>query len=92
MMYPVGMLHNTATGRYHPIVFRPAPMPSGADAEMGAMRYRSRGHHTEGFATLAEADAHIAERPEWTASGLAWEWDGTGVPALTEWFPAKVAA
>lgn len=86
MTYHAGILRNAATDRYHPIIFRPAPMPGGADAEMSARRYRSAGHHTTGFATLAEAEAHIAEHPEWTATGAAWEWDGEGVPALTSWF------
>jgi hypothetical protein len=86
-----GILLNTATGRYHPIIFRPAPMPGGAIASMSAQRYRSAGHHTTGFATLAEAEAYITEHPEWTATGATWEWDGEGAPALTEWLAASRA-
>ena len=84
--FPAGVLHNTATDRYHPIVFRPAPMPSGVDVESGALRHKSRGHHTEGFPSMAEADAHIAARDAWVPTGLVWEWNGDGVPALVHWF------
>ena len=52
-----GMLMNTATGRWHPILFRPAPAPSG-DVH-GFERYRSKGHHTEGFDTEPAARADI---------------------------------
>ena len=91
-LWPWGMLKNTATGRWHPILFRPAPAPSG-DVN-GFERYRSKGHHTPGFDTEAEAKAHIdehieADRGWW--SGAAWEWDGSGVPAMTEWFKLPTA-
>lgn len=45
---------NTLTGRYYPFVFREAPFPSDDGTEI-VTRYRSRMHHTSGFATLAEA-------------------------------------
>ncbi len=84
MSYPVGMLKNTATGRYHPIVFRPAPAPSGP---MGrAERYRSKGHHTDGFPTREAAIEHVKTNAEWRWVDLEWEWGGVGVPAMTEWF------
>lgn len=85
-MIPAGVIFNKATGRWHPVVFRPAPMPGGSDAGEAFQRYRSAGHHTAGFAAAGEADAYIAERPEWTATGASWEWDGTGIPALTAFF------
>ena len=44
-------LLNTATNRYHPIIYRPAPLPGGSDLP----RYKSSGHHTDGCDTLAEA-------------------------------------
>ena len=85
-MYPTGMLKNTATGRFHPIVFRPAPMPGGSDLDASAQRYKSLGHHTEGFATEDEAIASIKAQPTWDWTGVAWEWDGNDVPATVEWF------
>lgn len=86
------MLQNTVSGRWHPILFRPAPLPGGKDSDLAAQRYRSLGHHTEGFATKEEAMAHIeaSDKMEWR--GLIWEWDGEGTPAMTEWFAPLQAA
>jgi hypothetical protein len=84
---PCGMLVNTSTDppRYHPIIFRYSPPPSG-DLDSGARRYKSSGHHTAGFDTLEEAMASIQAQPSWQWTGLAWEWNGEGVPAMVEWF------
>lgn len=82
-IYPTGMLVNTATGRFHPIAFRPAP--SGVHDN----RWRSLGHHTEGFATREEALADTKERPYCKELGLEWAWDGTDVPALTIFLDPK---
>ncbi len=85
--FPCGMLVNTSTDppRYHPIIFRYAPSPSG-DLDSGARRYKSSGHHTKGFDTLEEAMASIQAQPSWQWTGFAWEWDGKGIPAMVEWF------
>lgn len=89
-IFPTGILKNTSTGRFHPIPFRRAPMPGGADAAMTAQRYKSIGHHTSGYPTLEEAQAYIATRhsPEnqMVFTGVIWDWDGTGVPAMVEFF------
>jgi len=92
-MNPCGMLKNTATGRFHPIVFRYAPPPSG-DLSGGFRRYKSIGHHTKGFDTLEEAITHVKEHSEWEWTEMVWEWDGEGVPAMVEWFaePKKEVA
>lgn len=71
-----GILHNTETGRYHPILFRAAPSYSFPE------RQRSRGHHTEGFDTLEAAIAYLAEK-EYPDPQAMWDWDGVGVPAMT---------
>lgn len=82
-MYPTGMLQNTATGRFHPISFRPAPMPGGSDLP----RYRSIGHHTLGFDDVEAARAWIKTTPEFVYDPEAlWPWDGDGVPAMTIMF------
>lgn len=78
-MYPTGILTNTQTGRFHPISFRQAPFPGGID---GA-RYRSFGHHTEGFASQEEAVAWVQSKPELKLLEKLFEWDGKDVPALT---------
>lgn len=80
-----GLLLNAQTGKVHPIVFRPAPMPSGP-LEGGVERYRSRGHHTEGFDTEEAAIAWVRSQPHLTLTACKWEWSGDGVPAMTEFF------
>lgn len=86
----LGIVINKQTGTFHPILFRPAPMPSGMDEDSGACRYRSAAHHTEGFATEAEADAWIDRNVTdhgHVRSDCKWEWDGTDKPVMTTWFP-----
>lgn len=83
--FPVGMLHNTATNRYHPILFRPGPPPSEQISDP-AHRFKSRGHHTAGFDTLEEAIREVRSHEDWIWTGRTWAWDGTGVPALVEFF------
>lgn len=86
MSYPTGLLKNTKTGRWHPILFRPAPLPGGGDAGFPAQRYKSLGHHTAGFSTEEEAMAHIRQHPEMDWRGPTWEWDGEDVPLMVEYF------
>lgn len=54
-MHHVLIQHALDTDRYHPAYYRLAPFPGGVDG--GPVRYKSRGHHTTGFDTLAEAQA-----------------------------------
>jgi hypothetical protein len=91
-MFPAGILKNTLTGQFHPIVFRPAPMASGSDIDSGALRHRSIGHRTDGFDSIEEATAHIDNTEGWHNTGLLWSWNGLGTPALTLWFQQEVAA
>lgn len=86
---PVGMLLNEKTKRYHPIVFRPAPMPSQTDKEYGCLRHRSKGHHTDGFDSLEEAMKFISEHSSWMFYDLTWSWDGIEIPAITTWISEK---
>lgn len=85
-MFAVGLLHNQRTGRVHPILFTAAPLPSGADRDIGALRHRSRAHHTAGFATRDEALTHVRAQPAWRWTGVEWTWDGATAPCLTAWF------
>jgi hypothetical protein len=89
MAEPTAILKNTATGRFHPIVFRYAPTPS--DDGTGPSRYKSRGHHTDGFDTLDEARSFIESKPELDAAGALYEWDGEDVPAMVIWLERKTA-
>jgi len=85
MIYPTGILQNAKTNRYHPISFRQAPMPG--NAENGpAYRYKSFGHHTEGFDTLDQAQEWVKAKDDCRDVGMVWLWDGEGIPAMVEWF------
>ena len=85
---PFGMLHNTRTNRYHPMPFRYAPPPSGDLFEgtpRAVGRFRSIGHHTEGFATLEEAVAWTSAQPNGYIVAGVWPWDGVESPAVVTW-------
>lgn len=81
-----GILRNTATGRFHPIFFRPAPKPSETGEKV--CRHKSIGHHTDGLDTIEKARDFINSTNS-EDSGLVWEWDGTDVPAMTWLFELK---
>lgn len=87
MKYPTVLLHNTSTDRWHPMPFRWAPAPS-EDTDAEVTRYKSIGHHTEGFVTKDEAVAHVQATEEFVLFGLEYEWDGTDIPATVQWFPS----
>ena len=85
------ILHNTKLNRWHPILFWECPPPSG---HLGAcFRWKSRGHHTSGFPSLAEAEKYIHEHglPEqhkhkqgghvYFDTDQPVEWNGEGTPA-----------
>lgn len=88
MFYPTGILVNKATGRFHPISFRMAPMPGNSDANTTAQRYKSAGHHTDGFDTKAEAQTWIAQQQDKGVInvGKEYDWDGKEMPAMVDWF------
>lgn len=87
-MHHTAILENTATGRFHPMPFRPSPRPSEGVPDIGVVcRHKSIGHHTEGFASLAEAEAHIMGNQNMWPAYTVYEWDGSSVPATTGYFP-----
>ncbi len=54
------MLKNTSTGKFHPIFYIEKPMPDlESEANKKYIRYRSKGHHTEGFLDREEAVKNI---------------------------------
>ena len=88
-----GMLLNTKTHRWHPILFRPAPMPG--DPEMKIPRYKSKGHHTEGFETEDEALGYILTACEQHGFENRTDeyqalWNGEEVPLAMTYFAPKV--
>jgi len=87
----VAILHNNKENRWHPIIFAESPLP-GPDTPDKPVRHRSKGHHTAGFESRAEAVTNINEKlvPELPGLRLALEadleWDGDGIPASTTFF------
>ena len=79
-------LHNIRTGRFHPILFRPAPRPSDTVGLGIVCRHRSAGHHTDGFQDKDVSDAYIAENSDaYWPTGIVFAWDDASgeVPAAT---------
>jgi hypothetical protein len=90
MKYHACVLLNTATGRFHPILFRMAPLPGGSNVP----RWKSIGHHTDGFDTIEQAIAYIKDNEDCRMFGIIylWDgkdvpWDGKDVPAMVSFFP-----
>jgi hypothetical protein len=87
----IGMLHNVHNNRFHPILFLYNPLPGGG----GPDRHKSKGHHTEGFATREEAEAFVGTtmvkyaqnfgEPKLCLENL-FPWDGEGTPAMVVFF------
>jgi hypothetical protein len=82
---PACMLINKATGRFHPIIFTPYLMPGGAQPQGGG-RFKSHGHHTDGFDTLEAAWEHVKKDGRLRAVERTYEWDGVEMPAMVEFF------
>ncbi len=89
------MLHNRKLNRWHPILFWECPPPSG---EMGdGFRWKSKGHHTNGFDNREEAVKSAMDlcknQHEAKVGGNVYykltvdiEWDGEETPAMVEMF------
>lgn len=83
MIVAGALLHNTKDHRWHPILFRMAPLPGGSELN----RLKSHGHHTGGFETRDAAIANLEKFKSDNYPSMAVdltndiEWDGQGVPA-----------
>lgn len=88
------LLFNTLNNTYHPIMYLEAPFP-GSLEEQKVTRYRSKGHHTQGFSTkeLAVEDINISLIPKMKEIYYVEpildlekciEWNGKGIPADTQ--------
>jgi hypothetical protein len=82
-MLHAAIVHNAA-GRYHPVLFRPAPRPSDRTkldrSTLGEIvSHHSLAHHTEGFSTRLDADAWVNGEPDrYRLSGVVLGWNGEG--------------
>lgn len=87
------ILVNSTAGTFHPILYLESPMPGNTQPSETARRYKSKFHHTTGFATREEAIESAKElvpkikehfvlydepRLDFDCSP---EWDGEGIPA-----------
>lgn len=57
------ILSNVSKGTYHPIFYYESPLPGPIEDRPSVIRFKSKMHHTTGFATLEEAKSSI-EDPE----------------------------
>lgn len=94
----IAILRNEREGTFHPIVFAESPLPGPPD-EKKPVRYKSKVHHTTGFATREEAVENATKvlAPE-VGDDVRFAlvddvvWDGERVPAVVAFFislPAK---
>ncbi len=92
----IGMIHNTTAGTYHPVLFIEDPLPGPLDQPGRPARYKSKFHHTKGFASRDEADKEAIEilAPRVATEfgsprielGKEFAWDGEGIPAMVTFF------
>jgi len=88
MNYLLAILYNEKLKRYHPIAFVEAPFPGGSDNNSGtSTRFKSTGHHTEGFETHEEAIEDCKDKVDCLPGGQIWDgdligWNGEGIPAI----------
>ncbi len=85
------ILLNTALGTFHPIIYFEKPFPGD---ERSLIRYKSKGHHTTGFANREDAVAHVNDDLTKRIQGMGYkinieldgnlEWDGSDIPADTQ--------
>jgi hypothetical protein len=90
------ILHDEGKDRYHTAYFTEAPFPGPVPSNPGLIRLKSRGHHTEGFATFEEAQANLRnevvkqlkpldEKNCWDAKAIPWDGEPGIVWILPNW-------
>lgn len=89
----VMMLKNTKENTYHPIMYFESPFPGGFDSEINqkTVRYKSKGHRTNGLVERKEAIETISTEIEQKLIEMGYnvnieldddiEWDGLDIPA-----------
>jgi len=98
-MIATGFIHNTSRGTIHAAWFIENPFPGGLGDGAEIVRWKSRGHHTDGAADQLTANGNLVGlrmllSEKFGASEFvdlgAWEWDGEGVPAMCPVTSSKV--
>lgn len=85
------LLHNLTTNTYHPIMYFESPLPGDGNEKL--VRYKSKGHHTEGFVNRQDAvDSILNDKNEEKLKSIGYtmtnqidtspdiEWDGKELP------------
>lgn len=90
------ILHNLANGTYHPIWYTEKFFPGPGPNPM--IRYKSKGHHTNGFPSFEEATSSANDELKPIVEDQGYqvvmetegvlEWNGEGIPADTQLRPA----
>lgn len=88
----ITLLHNSNSGRWHPILFVEYPLPG--DAKL--TRHKSKGHHSEGYDTRQAAEQGAEELSARIPGATlllsdVTEWDGSDIPACVRFFPSMNA-
>lgn len=87
----IAMIHDAVAERWHPVIFEESHLP-GPPTPDKPIRHKSKGHHTTGFGTKAEADENaktdLAEKIPGVRLELdtVFEWDGEGIPTIVHFF------
>ncbi len=88
----VMMLHNTKTNMFHPIMYMEKLFPGGfeTDGNKNIVRYKSKGHRTNGFTDRQQAIDSIKPEIQDKLTEQGWnvnmelegdlEWDGEEMP------------
>lgn len=81
VVFPAGILRNAKTGRFHPVLFYPSPMPAEVPLRYG--QHLAKGHYNEGFDSHQDAVSFVRAHHSLFDTRMTWEWDGVALPALT---------
>jgi hypothetical protein len=88
----IGIIKNSVKNTFHPIMYVESPLPGPIESQPEIYRFKSKGHHTSGFATREEALAETQKivtqvKEKWGSiiyldvENDFFEWDGEFIPA-----------
>ncbi len=81
---PAGVLFNTKTKRFHPVIFSVKFSTEGCGNDRQC--FHSKYHDEEGFDSLRDASKDIQNNGKLCNTYLQWDWSGDVIPNLICWF------